>query len=268
VEIADDDHDDVVEMDLPPLMQQDLELAYNEAVDASLPGKGGPFRWSSMKDAARAAWVGGTDLLHYGEILPRGAAKALARLRDGAPDRPALALELGMGRGRLAMQIFLSGASVIGVEFASERYHRAVAASERLAHKRPEVFSMYKTQASNGQVARLQNVLPGQWGGALYEARRGDFFCVLNDVEIKSATLVVLQVQIPDNCSKRVCDLLGKLSQGCRLLTRRNLIKIWSGSGEAFPFRSLGRCRLVTSWAPVRGQAMYLWEKMDAATGA
>lgn len=255
-----DEEGDEVELELPPLLIQDLEDAYDEAVNAPLPG-GGLFQWSSMKDAARAAWAGGTSLLRYDEVLPRGAAKALARLREGAPDRPALALELGMGRGRLAMQIFLSGASVIGVEFASERYQRAVAASERLAHRRPEVFAVVKAQASTRQTLQLQNVLPGPWGGAVYEARRGDFFQELSDLEIKSATLAILQVHIPENCRQKICDLLSKLSRGCRILTRLNLIDIWQ-SGDDFPLRSLGRCRVVTSWAPVRGHSMYLWEKV------
>lgn len=252
-------------MELPPLLQQDLEDAYDEAVDAPLPGRAGPFRWSSMKDAARAAWAGGTDLLRYGEILPRGAAKALARLREGAPNRPALAIELGMGRGRLAMQTFLSGASVIGVEFASERYHRAVAASERLAHRRPEVFEISKAQAPTGPTVRLQNILPGRWGGALYEARRGDFFHALSDSEMESATLVILQVQIPVNSRKRVCDLLSHTSEGCRLLSRVDLTEIWQ-PGEIFPFKSLGRCRIATSWAPVRGHDMYIWEKSSSTS--
>lgn len=259
-----DDHandaDEVVEIALPPLLRQDLEDAYDEAINAPLPGGGTPFQWSSMKDAARAAWVGGTDLLRYWEILPGGAAKALARLREGASNRPALALELGMGRGRLAMQIFLSGASVIGVEFGSERYQRAVAASERLAHRRPEAFAVSKAHTPLGQRVQLQRLLHGTWTGAIYEARKGDFFHVLNDSEIKSATIVVLQVQIPVNARQRIRDVLSRTSEGCRLLSRVDLTEIWE-PGEFFPFTSLGKCRVSTSWAPIRGHDMFLWEK-------
>eukprot|EP00746_Dinoflagellata_sp_MGD_P000030 gnl/MRDRNA2_/MRDRNA2_100055_c0_seq1.p1 gnl/MRDRNA2_/MRDRNA2_100055_c0~~gnl/MRDRNA2_/MRDRNA2_100055_c0_seq1.p1 ORF type:complete len:381 (-),score=72.03 gnl/MRDRNA2_/MRDRNA2_100055_c0_seq1:43-1185(-) len=255
-----DSADESVEIGLPPLLRQDLEDAYDEATNAPLPGDGGPFQWSSMKDAARAAWVGGTDLLRYWEILPGGAAKALARLREGVSDRPALALELGMGRGRLAMQIFLSGASVIGVEFGSERYQRAVAASERLAHRRPEAFAISKAYTPSGLRVQLQKLLHGTWTGAIYEARKGDFFHVLNESEIKSATLVVLQVQIPENARQRIRDVLSRTSEGCRVMSRADLNEIWE-PGELLPFTSLGKCRVSTSWAPIRGHEMYLWER-------
>lgn len=256
-----DEHEEV-EVDLPPLQRQDLEEAYDETIDAPLPGDGDPFQWSSMKDAARAAWAGGTSLLRYWEVLPRGAAKALARLREDAPNRPALALELGMGRGRLAMQIFLSGASVIGVEFGAERYHRAVAACERLAHRRPELFMISKAQSATGPTVLLQNMLPGKWGGASYKACRGDFCSVLSNSEIQSATLVILQVQIPQNSRHRICNVLSLISEGCRVLSRSDLTEIWQ-PGEFFPFKSLGTCKVATSWAPIRGHEMYIWEKMS-----
>lgn len=254
---------DEVGIELPPLLLQDLEEAYDEAVDMALPGGGAPFLWSSMKDAARAAWAGGTDLLRYWEVLPNGAAKVLARLREGAQHRPALALELGMGRGRLAMQIFLSGASVIGVEFASERYHRAVAASERLSHKRPEIFEISKARAATGPRVRLQNIMPGKGGGAIYEARKGDLFNVMSESEMKLATLIILQVQIPKNAREKFRNILLQTSEGCRLLSRLNLKDLWE-PGQFFPFKSLGRCRVSTSWAPVRGHDMYLWERISA----
>jgi hypothetical protein len=253
--------DEAVEEDLPPLLLQDLEDAYDESINAPLPGGSSPFQWSSMKDAAHAAWIGGTDLLRYWEVLPGGAAKALARLREGAADRPALALELGMGRGRLAMQTFLSGASVIGVEIASERYHRAVAAAERLVHRRPEAFTISKERLTSGRRMQLQRLLHGTWTGGIYEARKGDFFQVLNDSEIKSATLVILQVQIPANARQRICDVLARTSAGCRLLSRVDLAEIWE-LGDFLPFKCLGKCRVSTSWAPTRGHEMFLWEKI------
>ncbi|CAK8986874.1 unnamed protein product [Durusdinium trenchii] len=36
------------------------------------------FAWSGFVDAAKAAWIGGTQLLTYGELLPAGTQKALA----------------------------------------------------------------------------------------------------------------------------------------------------------------------------------------------
>ena len=38
------------------------------------------FRWTGMFDAAQAAWIGGTKLLKYGELLPGGVSKAASLL--------------------------------------------------------------------------------------------------------------------------------------------------------------------------------------------
>lgn len=101
------------------------------------------FAWSGVVDAAKAAWIGGTELLSYGELLPAGTEKALAVMAPGLhlPKRQhEVALELGCGRGRAALHLFLAGATVLGVELALERYNKTIENIERLAHRCPDAF--------------------------------------------------------------------------------------------------------------------------------
>merc|ERR1719456_1113354 len=96
-----------------------------------------------------------------------------------------LCLELGMGRGRLALQLLLSGATVIGVELASERYRLAVAAFERLAHRSPEQFEISKRTAEAIRIRRR-----GGPKGAICEVRLGNFFDVVTASEVNASTLI------------------------------------------------------------------------------
>ncbi|CAK0841342.1 unnamed protein product [Prorocentrum cordatum] len=226
-----------------------------------------------MYDAAHAAWIGGTKLLQYGELLPGGAAKALAVLAAGA--RPArgdatgataglgqLVLELGMGRGRLALQLFLSGATVIGVELASERYGLAVAAMERLAHRSPEDFEIVHRGAQSVRLRRC-----GGPKSALYEVRLGSFFDVVTDEEIGVATLVFLHVSLPPPTWSRVRGLVARTRAGCRLLAYEDLAAMWERQPDAPPLTAARGVQLACSWAPEEGHRFLLCERVPEPPG-
>mmetsp|Transcript_62158 Transcript_62158/g.103237 ORF Transcript_62158/g.103237 Transcript_62158/m.103237 type:complete len:527 (-) Transcript_62158:100-1680(-) len=274
-------------MDVPEDIIYLLSQAYDE--DPNLEGTAcgaSGFRWSGMVDAAHAAWIGGTQLLRYGEILPGGGAKAIAwLLSDGelptadasssAGPPPSflgdhsdsgrqLVLELGMGRGRLALQLFLSGATVIGVELASERYGLAVAALERLVHRFPEDFEISKRTAEALRVRRR-----GGPKGAICEIRLGSFFDMVSPDEMAAATMVFFQVFLPPPTWPRVRNLYSSISPGCRVLSYENLRRIWSGEGglplevtiaKPFPFIELGSPLLACSWAPGAGHRFHCYK--------
>lgn len=251
-----------VHEELPHWLREDLELAYDEKVDDPLPPNSTSvqmfrgYRWCTHFDVAQASWIGGTDLLHYGEIMPCGAAHALARLRHGAPDRPTLALELGMGRGRLAMQLFLGGASVIGVELGSDRYARGKAAIQRLASCQPDVFEMVQANSVTTQIRRHRTSI---YATATFDARYGNFFKVVDREEVQAATLIVLHVRLPEFCWSSVRSLLSMTTAGCRVLTSEDLRQVWGK--RTLPFKLLGPCRASVSWARVDGDIFWLWER-------
>jgi len=230
------------------------------------------FRWTGVMDAAHAAWIGGTRLLRYGELLPGGAARALeimnSRSReDGlvSPQRldQELVLELGMGRGRLALQLFLAGATVVGVELAAERYGMAVSALERLAHRRPDQFEISRRCA---EAIRIRKI--GGPRGALCEFRLGSFFDVVTTEEMAAATIVFAQVCLPSPVWPRVRAMFEHLQAGCRVLSYEDLEKVCEGSYGQWdcPFKLVDSPYLACSWAPEKGHAFHYYERTGRGT--
>jgi hypothetical protein len=237
-------------------------------LDSSPVGATG-FCWSGAVDAARAAWIGGTWLLKYGELLPGGLVKLLAffdgpkEQRDVFQTSEAAAsdqfvLELGMGRGRLALQLFLSGATVIGVELAGERFGMAVSAAERLAHRLPEDFEISRRSSDAVRIKRQDSPK-----GSLCEIRLGNFFNSLRKQEVQAATMVVCQVFLPPPTWSRVRELLDQTRPGCRLVMYEDLRRVWEGTGQACPFVHIGSPLLSCSWAPEKGHRFHCYERRD-----
>eukprot|EP00435_Cladocopium_sp_Y103_P020052 s1390_g4.t2 len=139
------------------------------------------------------------------ELLPAGTEKALAVMAPGlhfeSPARQRhheVALELGCGRGRAALHLFLAGATVLGVELALERYSFAVEAMQRLAHRCPEAFRVsFQTSKAWQEVLQARLISAAPTGAAKYnsflEVRQGDFFQLVDREEIAAATLIFLQ---------------------------------------------------------------------------
>lgn len=272
---ADEDADDEASSPVPASVAKYLSQAYDDE-GAGATG----FRWTGVVDAAHAAWIGGTRLLRYGEILPGGAARGLECLlgdraneaanSDAGIARNQLCLELGMGRGRLALQLFLSGATVIGVELASERYKLAVGALERLAHRCPEQFEISRRTAEAIRIRRK-----GGPKGAICEVRHGNFFDVVSADEVNAATLIFLQVCLPPPTWPRVRELIDTAGAGCKILSYEDMERMWKGDGgasgsrsESFPFTAIGAPRLACSWAAKKGHRFYCYECPDPANAA
>lgn len=173
-----------------------------------------------------------------------------------------------MGRGRMALQLFLSGATVIGVELASERFKLAVAAFERLAHRSPDHFEISKSTPAAIRIRRR-----GGPKGSICEVRLGNFFDVVSSAEVSAATLIFLQVCLPPPTWPRVRRLCSDTTPGCKMLTYEDLERIWRGEGgasgsssEPCPFTATGTPRLACSWAPKTGHRFYCYEHLAPAS--
>eukprot|EP00929_Paragymnodinium_shiwhaense_P094940 TRINITY_DN55824_c0_g1_i1.p1 TRINITY_DN55824_c0_g1~~TRINITY_DN55824_c0_g1_i1.p1 ORF type:complete len:441 (+),score=31.34 TRINITY_DN55824_c0_g1_i1:68-1324(+) len=234
-----------------------LSLALDDSVESILRPQENltGFVWSGTIDAAKAAFIGGTWLLRYGELLPGGVAKAFDALADSAavaanrsdPKQRHLVLELGMGRGRAALQMFLAGATVIGVELAAERYTLAVASLERLVHRAPEEFEISRRTDETLRVRRRGD------NGAILEIRHGNFFNMVSEDEVRAATAIFFQVFLPPATYPRTRTFLERAHKGCWILMFEDLHKVWAtGTGQC-PYKALGELILSCSWAPEEG---------------
>ncbi len=224
------------------------------------------FAWSGVVDAAKAAWIGGTELLTYGELLPAGTEKALAVMAPGlhfefgAPKRQhEIALELGCGRGRAALHLFLAGATVLGVELALERYNKAIENIERLAHRCPDAF---RVDFQNSKARLICTDATSAKYNSVLELRYGDFFQLVEQEEIVAATLIFLQVRLPSASWPRVRSLLDATSPGCRVLSQQDLREVYRGAKPPFPFRDIGSPVLECTWAPM-GHRFHCYERLD-----
>eukprot|EP00931_Biecheleriopsis_adriatica_P047155 TRINITY_DN27158_c0_g1_i1.p1 TRINITY_DN27158_c0_g1~~TRINITY_DN27158_c0_g1_i1.p1 ORF type:complete len:481 (-),score=68.93 TRINITY_DN27158_c0_g1_i1:59-1501(-) len=254
-----------VDWDVPQHVVNQLAQAYDE--DPQKVGhhqQHSRYSWSGVMDAARAAWIGGTRLLNYGELLPSGTSKALAVMAPGisfeSPNMPSqnkLALELGMGRGRAAAHLYFMGMTVVGVELAHERFCIARQALERLAHRCPHTYEMVYLKSQEARIRRCAGPQP-----AIYEVRHGNFFDQVTSEEVHAAALIFLQVDLPKSVWSPLRNFLGQCRSGCRILSYLDLKLVWQGCGE-FAFRDIGSPLLACSWAPERGYRFHCYERLD-----
>jgi len=211
-----------------------------------------------------------TASLAYGEMLPCGVAKALHRLGVlPAPSRASLPtkspemgdqcttghehlecsvsqggpfLELGMGIGMVALQIFLQCPDVthvIGIELSQSRFDIGRAALHRLVERHPENFQLRSAAvASFDQPADicesslldsvvLQDLRCCSKVSRTLEFRQGDFLeeSVLSTEEIKSAAAVMMQLVQLDPFLYQ--QRLQHAHTGCRLLSLGDIRRTW-----------------------------------------
>jgi len=149
-----------------------------------------------VTDSDRALAHDAQSSLLYGELLPRGINKALGALRLRGAEA-AVVYELGMGIGKVAMQVFLQFSStaeggegrgsepspeeagreggrtrgretrlrrVYGVELSSARFVMAEAAAHRLCRERPREFRV--KEWVRGRRVVVESIAPATGGGA------------------------------------------------------------------------------------------------------
>lgn len=199
----------------------------------------------------------GSSLL-YGELLPDGVSKMLLPGRLGNPiTNGSIVLELGMGSGKVALQIFLQcpGVTVLGVELVRSRFSIAESALLRLSTAAPHRF--WVSAHVRGEHIRLQEV-----GNTRFvEFRCCDFFSCGLDLCCRS-DVIVFAVNIPCQLFPELCRRLSHAKDGCRLFTYHPLESIW-WTEELCPFH---QCEAnipdsdtyATSWSP-QGYKFYIY---------
>ena len=208
-------------------------------------------------DVQAALRAGGANLM-YGELLPAGLCKMLDAQHLSVPLKTEastggveLVLELGMGTGKIAMQVWLERAvqMVIGVELAASRTVVGVEAMHSLCATQGDRFSMGSdgaTDCAGGGAATATStasracspprasVVEGSTGTGAGADRRldfrtGDMFDprVLALSEIRAAQAVIIQTCVPSTLFLKLARLLMQLSLGCKVVLFDSVDTIW-----------------------------------------
>jgi len=199
----------------------------------------------------------GSSLL-YGEMLPDGVSKALHVSRLGAAlGENSMILELGMGSGTVALQMFLQCLSVrkiIGVEVVRSRYMIAEAALQRLVAEEPEQWRIGPDYLV-GQRISLEG------SGRALQCHCADFFSMGLDL-VKQCDVIFFAVNIPWKLFPKLAQRFTEVKEGCRLFTYHRLETVW-WTDEKCPFHQVEvnvpeSDTFSTSWSP-QGFRFYVY---------
>jgi hypothetical protein len=166
-----------------------------------------------------------------------------------------LFLELGMGTGKLALQVFVQVPSierVVGVELAPSRYQMGAAALKRMVEL---PSTTYKLKESSGSVCIVEEDETGR----ILEFRCGDMFAIHDD--IAKADAIIMEVSFGEDLVLPTCQLMQELKDGCRLIIFYRLEEIWSAE-EDCPCHALidtvsAWDWYATSWSPNHGHPFF-----------
>lgn len=202
--------------------------------------------------------------LLYGELLPRGINKAMVQERLCGADAKVV-YELGMGIGKVAMQVFLQFPNlsrVYGVELSAARFSMAVTSAVSLVKALPEEFEL--TALEPGRRVQVRS----RATGGVLDMEVGNLLATQN---MEAADIVLLETDLAASIYHDLCKLLRQMKRGARAFTYLDLRKIWTAG--PFPFRQLDinrpiSDRYATSWSVNRGHHFFLWSKVLDASGA
>lgn len=201
----------------------------------------------------------GSSLL-YGELLPDGVSKALSPGRLGEAARyNSTVLELGMGSGKVAIQMFLQCQGIrqiLGVELVRSRFQIAKEALHRLVASNPGRFALCATSGQEDEVGASEAST-----GRTINFRCADFFAMGLDLS-QGSDIIFFAVNVPCRLFPELCQRLLKAKDGCRLFTYHALDSIW-WIDEPCPFH---QCEVnvpeadtfSTSWSP-QGYRFYVY---------
>jgi hypothetical protein len=203
----------------------------------------------------------------YGEVLPKGVAKALDA--DHLNGRNAsVCFELGMGTGKIALQAWLQYANlrkVVGVELAESRYMIGEVALLDLVTHFPAIVELRShtpgLEITIGAVGRTLSF------------RMGDMLLVPTN-ELMEAEIVFLEVVLPPSLYAGVTRcMIDKLAPGSRVLMchSADLRKVWvadATGGRPCPFHRIKanesiNDRFSTSFGREFGTHLHLYERDD-----
>ncbi|GAB5372372.1 hypothetical protein AAMO2058_001659400 [Amorphochlora amoebiformis] len=222
----------------------------------------------------------GTQLL-YGEILPEGVKKMMGKAYLNADDAKVL-LDIGCGRGRLAIQCFdeYDFSRVIGVEVSVKRFNVCCAALTRYeAYCKKNGRTLYReVNVKSGLKECTQNRISTEYiakksfGTLTMRKRRLEFY--RQDIgQLKmlileaNPTIVTMDVAF-SKVPNAIADVLDSLAPGTRVLSYENLKLKWPKSKE-FPFSEHHKSiKYKTSWSPDPGYHFYFWKKMRSSSNS
>lgn len=239
-------------------------VALTKALGSDLVGEVGyevaAAKCTSAEEKADALQRGSSLL--YGELLPDGVSKALLPdylggslwQKDGS-----YVLELGMGSGKVALQIFLQCPcvrKVLGIELVPSRYGIAETALSQLVSAYPVrdmqsvcAGQLRVTSHNQGDFLQVEESATGRE----IEFRCADFFDLGLDL-VEKSDAIVFAVNIPSKLFPKLCQRLAQAKDGCRLFTYHALSNIW-WTAEQCPFQQVQVNRpeadtFSTSWSP------------------
>ena len=188
----------------------ELEELLLVAYGAELGKTGHHLAGHSVGESDVASVLEGGSSLLYGELLPEGVQRLeKAFFEEHSLEGPIL--ELGMGTGKVALQLFFTKRDVWGVELAPSRYALALEAQVRLAQQWPERFQHEVLSECSCRLLDLES------------QRRCDFVCgsLLDTPEmlLGRAAAVVLEVCLPIEVQKETSRMLQLLPKGCRVVS-------------------------------------------------
>jgi len=167
-------------------------------------------------------------------------------------------LELGMGSGKVALQVFFQCPSVkrvLGVELVLSRYTLGADALRRLVAAKPSEFIL-KAETPD-QMMRVQEISTGR----LLEFRCADFFQAGLDLT-PHCDVIFFAVNIPCKLFPKLCERLAAAKEGCRLFSYHALDSIW-WADVVCPFIQVDvnvpeADTFATSWSP-QGYRFYVY---------
>lgn len=213
----------------------------------------------------------------YGELLPRGANKALGHKRLEAESGETL-FDLGMGTGKILLQAFLQFRNlryIYGVELSAGRYQLAEEAALRmvdlLGHENYHVHMssgkfIMVTEAVKISASSDANVLNGQEEEE-YMERVLHFQCgnMFDLKEIDLADIVMMETDVPADLYPNLQTLLLQMKDHARILTYFDMRRIFETGPLPFKQMDINKHlsdRYPTSWSVQRGHHFYLWNKV------
>lgn len=235
--------------------------------------------------------------LLYGELLPRGANKAMEFDRLNVGNAKTL-FDLGMGTGKILIQAFLQFRNlryVYGVELAEGRYRIAEDIVLRMVdllgpenyivrmesgkyiiiiENHTSIVGAHKGNFDELEISKVllnnsESVLGISSGNErILHFQCGNMFEAVQNLHL--ADVVMMETDIPAELYYDLHLLLSQMKESARMLSYLDFRKVFQ-SPSALNFRQLDANRPVadrypTSWSVQRGHHFYLWLKVSSLT--
>jgi len=173
---------------------------------------------------------------------------------------PSVVYDLGMGLGKVAMQVFLQFPNlnrVYGIELCVARYTLAVKAMKELVSICSSKY--FISSEVEGKSIQLKSLSEERF----LEFECGNFFDIKG---IETVDIVLFETDVPQDSYVLLSNLMHRMKEGSRTLTYLDLKKTWAC--PPFPLRQLSintslSDRYPTSWSVHRGHHFFLWCKIS-----